>query len=47
MKPAQSGTYCKLNALLEKFPQSDSVILREDFNSRLQRHAGNGRVAGE
>ncbi len=45
--PAQSDRYCNLNGLLEKVPRRDAVFLLGDFNSRLQRHAGSGRLVGK
>ena len=45
-EPAQVDTYCQLEELLETVPKRDAVILLGDFNSRLHRHAGNGRLVG-
>ncbi len=42
--PAQVDTYEALEALIGRAPFRDTVILMEDFNSRLRRKARNGEI---
>ncbi len=43
-EPALVNTYFHLEHLLEEGPQRDAIVLLGDFNSILQRFAGNGNL---